>query len=164
MIYGIFVQYMKHKMQITQEVRNMNGSVKAVYVQRDKRATVVRPTKLTIFATIDVPWRKTEIMATFTVSDKFPHESRAYPYLWRYPNSHRTRITLFNMNLLFFQNIFLQLFNEAPRRKSAVDVGSLPSKAPLPSSTDLTSLKRFHKSLASELLLPYCKVFLYSCS
>ena len=29
----------------------------------------------------------------------------------------------------------------------------------LPSSTDFTSLKRFNKSLASELLLPYCKVF-----
>ena len=36
----------------------------------------------------------------------------------------------------------------------------------LSSSTDFTSLKRFHKSLSSELLLPfpYCKVFLSSCS
>ena len=34
----------------------------------------------------------------------------------------------------------------------------------LPSSTDFTSPKRFHNSLASELLLPYCKVFLSSCS
>ena len=34
----------------------------------------------------------------------------------------------------------------------------------LPSSTDFTSLKRFNKSLASEFLLPYCKVFLSGCS
>jgi len=29
----------------------------------------------------------------------------------------------------------------------------------LPNSIDFTSLKRFHKSLAPEVLLPYCKVF-----
>jgi len=30
----------------------------------------------------------------------------------------------------------------------------------LPSNTDFTSLKIFHKSLTPEVLLPYCKVFL----
>jgi len=29
-------------------------------------------------------------------------------------------------------------------------------------NTDFTSLKRFHKSLTHEVLLPYCKVFLFS--
>jgi len=33
----------------------------------------------------------------------------------------------------------------------------------LPSCTDFTSLKRFHKFLASELLLPYCIFFSCSC-
>ena len=37
----------------------------------------------------------------------------------------------------------------------AVDVSSLPN------SIDFTSLKRFHKYLAPEVLLPYCKVFFY---
>ena len=37
----------------------------------------------------------------------------------------------------------------------AVDVSSLPN------SIDFTSLKRFHKSLAPEVLLPYCKVIFY---
>ena len=32
----------------------------------------------------------------------------------------------------------------------------------LPSDTDFTSLKRFHKSLTPELLLPHCKVFVFS--
>jgi len=32
----------------------------------------------------------------------------------------------------------------------------------LPSNTDFTSLKRFHKSFTPEVLLPYCKFFLFS--
>ena len=32
----------------------------------------------------------------------------------------------------------------------------------LPSNTDFISLKRFHKSLTPEVLLPYCKVFSFS--
>ena len=87
---------------------------------------------------------------------------------------------LFTYKLVFglidasLHDFFVPRFNKARRghdyklylptyktsiRSNSFNYRVIPKWNSLPNSIDFTSLKRFHKSLAHEVLLPYCKVF-----
>ena len=90
---------------------------------------------------------------------------------------YRNRLpTVFGLIDAGLYDFFVPRFNEfrrghdyklyLPTRKSNIRSNSFNYRViltwnSLSSNANYTSLKRFHKSLTPEVLLPYCKVFLY---
>jgi len=85
---------------------------------------------------------------------------------------------LFKYKHINLHDVFVPHFNEARRghnyklylpacksniRSNNFNYRVIRKLNSLASCIDFTSLKTFHKSLAPKVLLPYCKVFLFSC-